>query len=220
MRQIDEKREAVSLRKQGHSLNEIVAKIGVVKSTASLWVRNIPLTEKGRKRLLTKIKLGQLVSAENKRQKTQDAINAHLAESLEELSGRSFDSFHKRLLCSLLYWCEGIKNHYHGVAFTNSDPKLVALFLKLFRGSFVVDERKFGACIHLHEYHNPRKQLLFWSRLTGIPAAQFTKPYLKPHTGKRIREDYPGCIQLRYYSNDIARQLLTTTQAFFSHMGD
>lgn len=60
----EEKLKAIALREQGYSLNEIIDRVGVAKSSVSVWVRNIPLTVKAKKRLLTKIKLGQLIAAE------------------------------------------------------------------------------------------------------------------------------------------------------------
>lgn len=216
---IKERLRAVKLRERGYSVNEIVSKIDAAKSSVSTWVRNVSLDEPARSRLLTRIKLGQLLSAESKRKKTAAAINAYRESALQEINERDFDRIFKRVVCSLVYWCEGVKSHYHGVSFINSDPRLIATFLSLFRKSFEIDERKFRARIHLHQYHKPKKQLAFWSRITRIPLKQFGKPYLKPNTGKRIRKDYPGCVTIRYYNNDIARQLLATATAFLIKFG-
>ena len=41
-----EKIKAINLRKKGYSLNEIVEKLGVAKSSVSVWVRNEPLHSK------------------------------------------------------------------------------------------------------------------------------------------------------------------------------
>jgi hypothetical protein len=114
----------------------------------------------------------------------------------------------------MIYWCEGGKNAKYGVAFTNSDPKLVRTFLTLLRENFNLDERKFHPGIHLHSYHSPGTQLDFWSKVTDIDKQQFIKPYLKPNTGKRIRKNYQGCISLRYASNDLARQLMAIAKAY------
>ncbi len=106
-----------------------------------------------------------------------------------------------------------------GVAFTNSDPNLVRTFLKLLRGLFDLDEKKFHPCIHLHSYHLPKAQLDFWSKVTDINKQQFIKPYRKANSGKRIREGYQGCIDVRYGSSDLARRLLATAKAFLQHTG-
>lgn len=216
---IAEKLKSISLREKGYSLNEIVKKVGVAKSSISTWVRNVPLTDDARERLLTKIKLGQLISAENKRARTQNTIEGFLHDAKNKLEDIKFDKFQKRLLCSLLYWCEGAKNHYSGVNFTNSDPKLIRTFLHLFREGFGPKEHKFRACVHLHKYHDTKKQMRFWAKVTNIRSNQFIKPYQKPNTGKRVRKNYPGCINIRYGNNNIARQLLTTAEAFLTKYG-
>ncbi len=216
---IEEKLQSIRLREQGHSVNEIVEHVGVAKSSVSVWVRNVPLTPEARTRLLTKIKLGQMISAERKHERMRHLLDEYFQAALREVGSGGFQRVHGKILCALLYWCEGTKNHYQGVTFVNSDPRLIKLFLRLFRESFDVDERKIKPRIHLHEYHDSQRQLTFWSEVTNIPESQFSRPYLKPHTGKRIRKDYPGCIAIRYGSADMARQLLSVAKAFFASYG-
>lgn len=216
---IKEKLKAIELRKRGYSVNEIIKKLGVAKGSVSVWVRNVELSKRARSRLLTRIKLGQLISAESKRKKTQEILDLYLKRAGNELSQKKFDKIYKKIICSLLYWCEGAKDHYGGVDFANSDSKLVKIFLKFFREGFNIDEEKFRVCLHLHKYHNPKKQLNFWSKVTDISKKQFIKPYFKPNTGKRIRENYPGCINIKYRNNNTARELLMTAQAFFKKFG-
>ncbi len=215
---IEEKLRAVALRSKGYSVNEIVANIGVAKSSVSVWVRNVPMGDKQRLRLLTKITLGQLKSAENKRQRTKDLLSDYRNEAerkLKKINLESFDLF----ICALMYWCEGAKDLSHGINFINSDPRVIKSFLTLLRKSFSLDESKFRVLVHLHEYHNERKQIDFWSNITNIKKSQFIKSYQKPHTGKRIRENYQGCAAVRYHSNDLAKRLLSTAQVFLNKYG-
>ena len=216
---IQERLSSIELREKGYSVNEIVQILKVAKGSVSLWVRNVSLDDSARQRLLTKVKLGQLNAGESKRKKTQAAIDKHFQVALRELEerGSAFDAIGEKTICALLYWCEGAKNHYQGINFVNSDANVIATFLCLLRKNFVIDEAKFRPCIHLHGYHDPAKQLDFWQKATGIPAHQFTRPYLKPNTGRRIRKEYQGCIAIRYHSNDLARQLLSVARAFFAY---
>lgn len=209
------KDKVVQRRKQGNSLNELHSIFGVSKSTLSLWLRDVRISDKAKTRLLRKITVGQYVSAENKKKKTQALLKKYFDQAINDINKIHFNRKILKLICSLIYWCEGAKDQFGGVMFTNSDPNLIRTFLVLFRNSFNLDENKFRACIHLHSYHDPNKQLQFWSQITKIPTSRFIKPFLKKNTGKRIREGYPGCISIRYHSNDIARQLLTITRAFF-----
>jgi hypothetical protein len=139
----------------------------------------------------------------------------YLKNARAEIKSLKINKNYSKLLCSLLYWCEGTKNSKNGVCFINSDPNLIKKFLTLLRASFELNEIKFRPCIHLHAYHSPEIQLDFWPRITNINKQQFIRPYIKPNSGKRIRQNYPGCISIRYHSNDLARRLLAIAKAYF-----
>ncbi len=111
-----------------------------------------------------------------------------------------------RLICAILFWCEGSKTTTQ-VKFTNSDPEMIKYYLRLLRIGFSVDESKFRALVHLHEYHDEKTQIDFWSKLTNIPKTQFHRSYRKPNTQKRIRENYPGCICITYFDARLAKRL-------------
>lgn len=139
---LKEKLEAMALRKRGYSLYEIIKGLGVSKSSASVWVRNVPLSSRAQKRLLTRISKGQLAGAESKRRKTQATLDFYFNKAKKDIRSGKISALDKRIVCSLLYFCEGIKNHFGGMKFSNSSPELIALFLKLFRTGFKVKEKK------------------------------------------------------------------------------
>src|SRR3989339_736272 len=112
----------------------------------------------------------------------------------------------RKLACALLYWCEGEKKG-GAVRFTNSDPVMIQTFLNLFRQSFKLDESKFRICLHLHSYHNQQKQKKFWSGITNIPAEQFHRIYIKSNQGKNKKNDYQGCVSLRYHDWQVAKEI-------------
>jgi hypothetical protein len=213
---INTKEEARELRKKGCSLKEISRSFNVAKSTASAWVEDIELSEAAKDRLLQIIKLGQFNSAENKKAQTQILELGYFYDALIEMESKPN---YEKIICAMIYWCEGSKNARDGIAFINSDPKLVKKFLNLLRKNFIVDEGRFRACIHIHSYHSPETQLDFWSKITDIDKEQFIRPYQKPNTSKRIRENYQGCISIRYHDNDLARRLMAIAKAFLLHTG-
>ncbi len=208
-----EKEKIVRMRKQGLSLNEIGQRTGIAKGTLSVWLRDVVLSEKAKHILLKKIRLGQYTSAENKKEHTREIRLKYFNEGSDEFASVLMNKTIDRMLCALLYRCEGAKSEKGGLMFTNSDPVLVRAFLHFFRSGFDVDENKFAPCIHLHAYHNINRQLDFWSKATNIPKERFIRPHLKKNTGKRTRQGYEGCITIRYYSNDVARQLLMLGKA-------
>jgi transposase-like protein len=193
---------AIKLRKQGLLISEIADRLQVPKSTLHYWTKGLELTDR-QKMLIT----GRLQQAKRQhvqglaerklmRQRQKEQAIQLQAKTIVANARLSLD--HKRLLCAALFWCEGEKDVSSGIRFINSDPLMIKKFLALLRESFVLDESKFRALVHLHSYHDPVVQLRYWSELTNIPETQFYKPYQKLHTSKQTKVGYQGCISVRY----------------------
>lgn len=56
---VEEKQRARELRTQGWSYNDILREVGVSKSTLSLWLRDIPLTDEQILALSDKFRAGR-----------------------------------------------------------------------------------------------------------------------------------------------------------------
>ncbi len=214
----EKKKQAVSLREKGYSLNEISHILGISKGSASLWLRSTPLDSIASSRIYQRVESGRVHAILTRRRKKESFLQNIYIESNKEVSSIQYSRKLNRLLCALLYWCEGAKTGY-SARFINSDPTLVSTFLKLFRSSFAVDEKKFKACLHLHNYHNEEKQKKFWSHVTGIPLSQFLKTYQKAHTGKRKKVDYPGCISIRYNDGKMLSEIEAIWKSFRDNIG-
>lgn len=210
--------KAVQLRKNGFSLKEINERLNISKSTASLWLKDIILTRKAKYRLKDRIRQGQINSALKKKAKTILRRQSYLLGGLKLIQNFNFDKKNLKIFCALMYLCEGSKDDGI-VQFTNSDPKTVKTFVNLFRQSFKLDESKLRISLHLHSYHLPSKQIQFWSKVTKVSSRQFIKPYIKLNSGKRIKKNYQGCINFRYYNADIAKELIGIAQAFIQYYG-
>lgn len=194
------------MRSRGFSLSEIANKFNVAKSTVSSWVKGIKLNDEAIARIEKRSEKGVQKALLTNKIKRENVL-----KEIELLTKLNIDSIHfdkniHKLLCALLFWCEGEKRFSY-VAFINSDPILTGTFLKLLRSSFEIDERKFRLCLHLHSYHNEEKQKKFWSKITGISQKQFYKVYKKNNGNKNVRENYPGCASIRYYDYKIALEL-------------
>ncbi len=211
---VELKIKAIELRKKGYSLKEIVDELNVPKSSVSDWVRNVPMSKKSEQRLLTKIKIGQLYSQRVNREKRIEKERKASDRAKVLLSNIPSNNEMRRLVCSLLYLCEGRKSVFRGVDFMNSDPGLMRLFLKSLRESFDLDERRFRVQVHLHSYHNKETQLDFWSGVTAIPRSQFIKPYLKKTSGMYKKEGYPGCACVSYHDVTVSRELRAVSSEY------
>jgi hypothetical protein len=115
-------------------------------------------------------------------------------------------------MLSLLYWCEGSKNDRR-VVFMNSDPLLVKAYLKLLRAAFSINEEKIRAVLHLHEYHNIKKAIKYWSKITKIKTNNFFI-YHKNNSGKRKKTNYYGCLSIRYGDSKILDEILLIIRRF------
>lgn len=211
------KQKAVSLRRRGYSIKEIAHQVSVSQSTASLWARDVVLGSKAQIRLRSRVRLGVLVSVQRQLDKTKLERDHFLQLARPIVGPVSKSTPEQAKLCTaLIYWCEGAKGADNVLKFANSDPTLVKFFLAMLKKGFDVKSGKFRAMIHLHDYHNERKQIAFWSKLTGIPPKQFYKSYRKPHTGVRQRANYQGCITINYYDKLVAREVFGLLSALSS----
>lgn len=198
--------EALRLRRKGYSYEEISKKIKIAKSSAYLWCKKIILNQKAKERIRKRLAIG-MVKAKKVLKSRRDKIKKEIIDKANfYISKLKSNKEINKLLCSFLYWAEGEKTTT-SMVFINSNSTMILTFLTLFRSSFALDEKKFRCLVHIHEYHNNDEIKKYWSNITKIPIDQFSKSYLKPHTKKRIRDDYKGTISIRYYDYKIALEL-------------
>lgn len=200
------KKQAIELRKRGFSHGEIHKKLGVSKSTSSLWSQGLRVPIKSKNVLAQKAAAG--------RKKGRDVRQANITSKYEsirqsvfkDLNGFKLNKTTAKLLCAMLYWGEGSKASGR-VVFTNSDPNMVKTFLVLFRYAFKPIEKKFTAVLHLHPYHNESVQKRFWSRICALPQNKISIFHKKSY-GNLIRPNYPGCIAINYGDMEKLKELM------------
>ena len=206
------KYKTIQLRKKGYSVNELHMKYGVSKSTISRWVGPVQLSKQARARLDSCSTNARVKAEKTIRAKTQQKLSDAYNFAQDLLGQKKMSSAAESVICSMIYFCEGGKSN--GVNFVNSDPSLVILFLTLLRTNFKLEEKKFRVLMQLHDYHDEQKQKMFWSKITGIPKGQFHKSYIKPNNHKYKKEGYEGCINVRYYDENMARKLSAIAKSF------
>ncbi len=213
------RKKMVTLRKEGLSVKEIAADLGIAQSTVSLLVRDVVLDEKAKGILLEKKKLGRNkatnVLVEN-RIKRQLASHSNAQETLDRVKISKDLMF---IIASVVYECEGGKSNFGVLEFTNSDPVLVSIFLSSLRQSFSLDESKFRVMMHLHGYHDEANEKRFWAEVTGIPESKFLKSFRKKESGINKKEGYRGCVQIKYFDVSIKRTLLASKLILAKKMG-
>src|SRR3989344_7603980 len=216
---LKEKMSAIRLRRKGMTFNEIASRVGVAKSSVSLWVRDLSLSSKARARIASLQTAGQQASQLALLERTRKKLLSAKEDAEKIILGIPLTPDLALLFCSLLYWCEGAKDKNDTTfTFSNSDAQLVRGFMKLMRSALVLEEQKFRVRMHLHEYHNEVSQKKFWSEVTGISEELFAKTYWKPHTAKTIKEGYPGCVHIEYYDVRVSRKVYATARAFLENV--
>jgi len=213
------RKKALSLRRNGASIKSIAKTLHIAQSTSSVWLQNVRLSNKTIEKLKKNKLIGQYKTVLIRKEKRNNLLRDIDIDSINKLENISFNKSIFELLASFLVWTEGGKSAKSYVAFINSDPLMVRTFLCLLRKSFTLDEKKLRALIHIHNYHKDFEIRKYWSKLTNIPEAQFSKSYKKLSTKHRIRKDYKGCIRIRYYDYNIALQLRSFYNSFANKLG-
>jgi transposase len=106
----------------------------------------------------------------------------------------------------MLYWAEGAKNG-SGINFSNSDPKMIRLFLVFLRRICGINNNRLR--VHLYAYSNQNLDKIknYWQKMTNISLNQFNKPYVRKNNSNKSGRKLPyGLVQIRY--ND--KKLLET----------
>lgn len=190
-----EKRAIYLRRRHGKSYGEIKKALGISKSTISLWLRDIPLSEEHRKRLYTKQIEILSRGPQSQRERRKREIELILKEAEREIPlPLSFEAY--RLAGAMLYWAEGRKTNGFGV--TNSDPHLILFITKWFERIFKISPGSLKAWLNIYPQQNDLELKRFWSQLTGIPLENFGKSFVKPlNRGYKKNNLYYGTISVR-----------------------
>src|SRR5437867_13299180 len=111
----------------------------------------------------------------------------------------------KNVPTGLVIWvCEGTKRNHRQVEMVNDNELLVKVFIEYLR-SFAIDERRLRAREQCSAEDVMAEQIR-WSKITGMPLTQFTKPKVKAH--KTIVRKSNSVI-VRYSSQPLQQQLIT-----------
>jgi transcriptional regulator with XRE-family HTH domain len=190
------------LRATGWSVPDLARELGVARSTAWLWVRDQPLDPAGARALAGAERRRQAVLASwAPRVQATDARRQEVQTAASERVGQMGEAELLRV-GALIYWCEGTKakpwsGKSEQVQFTNSDPGLIAVFLRFLEVAGVPPENiRFRVAIH--ESADVEAAVQWWADFVGAARKSFQKTTLKRHTGSTKRhntgEGYRGCL--------------------------
>ena len=113
---------------------------------------------------------------------------------------RSFseDEDKLRIAGTMLYWGEGTKQG-GSVVFSNSDPQMIRFFLSFLRTICNIDEKRLRILLHIYDDQKEDELKKFWSKITDIPKAQYSKTTFHRNTkGTYKKKSVYGTVSLRY----------------------
>lgn len=198
---IKEKEEAVKLRNKGFSYSEILKQISVSRSTLSLWLKSVGLAKAQFQRTTQRrIEGGLRGAAARKRNRIK------ITEKIKSKAKKEVKNINRKnlwLIGIALYWAEGLKEKENGkssgVKFSNSDPKMLLLFIKWLKNSFSINSSDLVYELYIHETANIKKAQIYWSDILSISIEKI-RTYLKKNKIKTIRkntgDNYYGLIRV------------------------
>ena len=173
-----ERNRAIELRKKGESIKVIAKKIGVSKSSTSIWCRDIILSPMQIQKLHESMVKGGY-AGRMKGARMQYERRLKVIKEAEENGKVVINNLSERdLLISFisLYWGEGSKKSRQ-FAINNSDPKMVQFVIKALRKLWGIKKERFILTIGINKIHQKRERevINYWSKITGMAISQFRK---------------------------------------------
>ena len=195
----EEREKAQALRRQGMTFREIRKIIPVSKSSLSLWLRFLPLSEEEAKQLEDRAKRN--VDSGSERAALSNRTKRIKREDLAEAEARVIYDKYKDdpffVLGIGLYWAEGSKRTT-AFSFVNSDPSMVLFMINWLYRYFSVQKNEISLRVQSHEDFKEENYELFWSEYVGIPLGQFKKTSYKINRHGIFKKNpiYKGCVRL------------------------
>jgi predicted transcriptional regulator len=211
----DEQRRARELRAEGRSVKEIQRMLGVSRSSVSLWVRDVALTESQQRALALRSKAGPLIAAKRK------AAAARERRREYQDDGRRFVRERGASYAAgcMLYWAEGDKCR-NSVRIANADPELIACFAAFLREHFCVASERMTLSCNLFADHVERQHEIeqYWLDRLGLPPSSLRKSivnvYSKYSLKKRANKLPYGTGRLAVHSTQIVQTIYGSIQEY------
>lgn len=175
---LDKIEQLKKLRREGHSIEELVKMLLIPKSTVWHHIHSIKL----RKKYILKLKANQ---GGSKLKKERDLIRA------KDEARILLDSTHKYLvsLLAMLYWAEG--DNKNAFSFVNTNTEMISMFIRILEKCFNINKNQLLITVRYFTGMNRGKCLRHWSKVTKIPKKQINMYY--NDGGNRGRSEFGMC---------------------------
>lgn len=156
---IEKIRELKKLRKKGYSINELVEKLSIPKTTVWHHIHNISVPSKFASILRSK-RGGSSKRKQRNWEEAQKFAQKLLNSPKRELA----------IIISMLYWGEGSKKVCD---FVNSDGRMIQVYMAILKNVLNIPKESLRVTIRIFSGMDRRACLDFWSRVTKIPKEKF-----------------------------------------------
>lgn len=219
-RLIEKREEARNLRREGFALNEIVKKIGVAKSTTSLWVRDIVLSQDQKDKLWEKnpVSMHSLESRERANKASYETWKARRIESQRKGKARVKMQDVSFIAGCMLYWAEGSKK-VNSAILTNMDVAMMRVFVSFMRTSFGIKNEEFRMTIRCYSKGEMSVEDIenFWMKSLELPESCLCRTEVdhdkRPSSGKVIKSPY-GICRIEVHQTDVVQQIYGAIQEY------
>ncbi len=164
-------------RKRGESYSKIRKKLGVSKSTLSEWFASTSWSKIIKQDLTRRANYVARKRLRLINKKRREMWERWREEAREE-ARRAFSKLKKDPLFvagTMLYWGEGDSNLKNPMRFTNTDPRMVALYVKYLNTTIDIPKTTLRITLILYPDLSEKKCKEFWSAITRLPETQFYK---------------------------------------------
>lgn len=205
--------EARNLRRIGMSIGDIVKATGASKSSVSVWVRDIELTDEQKQKLREKQRLWarQSAGAQTNRQK-----GLQLRQSYQDAGhSRAREMRPLHLAGCMLYWAEGGKQR-NAIYFVNSDPNMMTFFMRFLREEMNVNSSEVVMYVHCHtaEPDEQKRIAEYWMRLLNLPPTSLRKIFYKKGSVVRHNILENGVCTVRVYKSELVHHIYGAIQEY------
>ena len=194
--------------------------VKVSKGTLSLWLKDLPLSDKRILELRREAWSRGIASRELFRQTMQKKREARELAVYKKQKKRLARLSQQTLYVAglMLYLAEGGKQDPYSICLANTDPQIIQFFTWWMENFFHVSRRQMKAQLHLYESMNISKEKTFWCRALGFTRKQFYKDQvrkLRPSSFSYSESYRHGTCQVYLHSSKQKMELMLSIRAFF-----
>lgn len=205
--------EAREFRRKGLGIKTIANRLRVSSSTASLWCRDIVLTQDQMNQLAQNARDPYYGKRKEYLQKIRTDKEKKITLLFQKGKNEVGILSKRELFIAgiALYWAEGFKKD-NLVGFSNSDPKMIALFIKWLSFLGIAKNRlKFRLGVNEVYRDNVKEIERYWKNKLNIEKSQFQKPFFQKVRWQKIYERpelYYGVLRIRVSKSiDLLRKM-------------